>query len=170
MGRSALLFDLPFVSFLVSFALTLCLSICQAHTYIQKPAVYVCPYSVLVLVSLFSHVASILARGLPSRFRYNFYFYFYVSTPQPPLSLLLPFPSPSRNQFSSPFQGLRTTQSSSNIIVVILTQTPGLLTQHASSCHICRLIFEDRSKAFDLFTALSLINGSKNASRISSTC
>lgn len=121
LGRSALLFDLPFVSFLVSFALTLCLSICQAHTYIQKPAVY----SVLFLVSLFSHVASILARGSPSRFRYNFYFYFYVSTPQPPLSLLLPFPSPSRNQFPSPFQGLRTTQSSSNIIVVILTQTPG---------------------------------------------
>lgn len=45
-----------------------------------------------------------------------------------------------------------------------------LLTQHASSCHICRLIFEDRSKDCDLFTALSLINGSKNASRISSTC
>lgn len=124
LGRSALLFDLPFVSFLVSFALTLCLSICQAHTHTQALTVLagcMCPYSVLVLVSLFSHVASILARGSQSRFRYNFYFYFYVSTPQPPLSLLLPFPSPSRNQFSSPFQGLRTTQSSSNIIVVILT-------------------------------------------------
>lgn len=98
LGRSVLLFDLPFVSFLVSFALTLCLSICQAHTHTQTvPASCVSPYSVLVLVSLFSHVAWILARGSPSRFRYNFYF-------NAPLSLLLPFPSPSRNQFSSPFQ------------------------------------------------------------------
>lgn len=168
--RSVLLFDLPFASFLVSFALTLCLSITHTHT---MPDSCVCPYSVLVLVSLFSHVALILARGSPSRFRYNFYFY--VSTPQPPLSLLLPFPSPSRNQFSSPFQAWEPrnphqTSSSSYWHKHLASITGDLLTQHASSCHICRLIFEDWSKASDLSTPLSLINDSKNTSRISLTC
>lgn len=179
LGRSALLFDLPFVSFLVSFALTLCLSICQAHTHTPKhwqcqPAV--CVHTLFLFSFPFSPT---LRRSLREDRRPDldtiFIFIFMCLHPNPRYRCFFLFHPLRAISFQVLFKAWEPrnphqTSSSSYWHKHLASISGDLLTQHASSCHICRLIFEDRSKAFDLFTALSLINGSKNASRISSTC
>lgn len=117
--RSVLLFDLPFVSFLVSFALTLCLSITHTHT---VPDSCVCQYSVLVLVSF----SPTLRRSLREDRRPDLdtIFIFMCLHHNPRYRCFFLF-HPLRTISFKSFSGLRTTQSSSNIVVVILTQTPG---------------------------------------------
>lgn len=118
--RSVLLFDLPFVSFLVSFALTLCLSITHTHTQSQT-AVYV-----HIQFSFLFPFSPTLRRSLREDRRPDLdtIFIFMCLHHNPRYRCFFLFHPLRAISFKS-FSGLRTTQSSSNIVVVILTQTPG---------------------------------------------